>query len=887
MLFLDTSFLSATDISYWRYLLKFALRQLSIDQKVQEGARIPLDEKEEFVFISSSQVLSRHLLTSYKHIYISPQQLPQCIDLYLYQQLLTEKNNEDFNAVDVVAWLQTLTPAIHHVSLLSSVFSADAYLPSFLENITELTGYDNCEHFLIRPGSPGLEHPMLVKHVRNHPGAIYINLKDDPGLYQVWNIGVRLATAPYLSNANLDDRRAPSHLTRLCNTLDEHPDVALASSRLQTTYQPNLPWTSAANCSQMFANVQGGRFTAANLMTHTGNGIRPQNLPHCMPVWRRRLHADYGEFDEKNFGPSADWEFWLRAGAQGESFYFLPEFLGLYLKNHESYWHRQDKSKQEHFDRKILQKYTEVLHYKNQPFHQPLAMDIALAQRLLSAHNYGSGICWLLRSLKRACHYGPATQKLLATLCQNFLGCSSFGWGSLLSQWNGKSEGLLSFMVNLTHNFGGSVDKPLYRVFDFAFIDWYEMTGNREWLLLRALLARLTKRKFLEAVLLKTIFEKEARWFWHHWQTIYRFTVPLKEMTSLLGCMSEVTQTDPEHARNIRLHFFPDYRSSNSYLELLYHSMVKQGGRVQAISTSTNLEALCPIPDKKNILHIHWIQAIFKDSTLDELNKRADNFLAQLLQLQQKGFSLYWTVHNRLSHDGQDSNFEFEFRKRLAAAVDRIYLHHPLALELLEWLDHRKKVYLVEHGPYATPTIIDQEPRISRKIIGLDPQKFVLCHLGLIREYKGLRQTLPVILGSLPLRNNVQVVVAGRIVGPSLQKWLRKQRHPGLLMKEERLSQTELDHFMHAADFGFLSYRDILTSGSLFHWFSSGRPVIAPAKGTIPAYVVDGWNGFLYTDESDLSDILMRATALSVEAKKQMGINARTVAKRIKWEFFC
>jgi glycosyltransferase involved in cell wall biosynthesis len=132
----------------------------------------------------------------------------------------------------------------------------------------------------------------------------------------------------------------------------------------------------------------------------------------------------------------------------------------------------------------------------------------------------------------------------------------------------------------------------------------------------------------------------------------------------------------------------------------------------------------------------------------------------------------------------------------------------------------------------------------------------------------------------------MQVVVAGRVVGASLQKWLQKQRHPRLMIKRERLSLEMLERYMHAADYGFLSYRDILTSGSLFHWFSCGRPVIAPAKGTIPAYVVDGWNGFLYSDETDLGNVIERATSLTMSQRKQLGANALSVANTLNWEFF-
>lgn len=888
MLFLDTSFLSETDSRCWQFLLQFAVRQLSLNREVLSKDGFIIDEDEEFVFISSCQVLSRCLLINYSRIYIAPQQPPRSIDCYLYQQLLAEENTTGIGSMDreIASWLRTLKTASPRVSLLSSVFSADVYLEGFLENMAGLEGYDSDEHFLIRPGSPGDEHSALLEHVQSHPGAIYINLKHDPGLYQVWNMGAQLATAPYLSNANLDDRRAPDHLVRLCDCLDSNPDVAAASCRLRVTDRSNLPWVESGGCPQVFANEQGGRYAATSLVKQSVEGLVSRNLPHCMPVWRRRLHADYGEFDEKSFGPSADWEFWLRAGVQGEAFYFFPEPLGLYLQHPDSYWHRQEESKQRHYDRRILQRYSGLLQREDTIEYQPLALDIVLARRFLKAQDYGSGICWLLRSVKRGWHEGQSTRELLAVLCRQFLDCGSQEWASSLFKWSGKSDGLLAVLLDLVHGVDGSIKGQLYRTLGFACIDWYEMTGERQWLLLRALLARLSGQSSLEIILLKGLYEESPRWFWEKVQSVYRFAVPLQEMVALLGCMRVANESNLESVRDLRLVFFPDYRSSNSYTELLYRSVFDCGGEVDAAATIAELEQLAHLPSRKNVVHLHWIQAVFKDCREDQLDERADAFLKLLIGLQQKGFVIYWTVHNRLSHDGQNPAFEVEFRNRLAALVERIYLHHPLAIELLEWLDHRDKICLVEHGSYTTPGFINEDPQVSRRAVGVDPQGFIVCHLGLIRDYKGLEETFPVVLDSLRAEKNAQLVAAGRIVGVSLQKWLQRQSSQGLVVKGERLTQEALERFMHAADFGFLSYREVLTSGSLFHWFSCGRPVIAPAKGTIPAYVVDGWNGFLYADEQELRDVIRRATLLSMEQRKQMGGNALAVANQLKWVFF-
>jgi glycosyltransferase involved in cell wall biosynthesis len=91
---------------------------------------------------------------------------------------------------------------------------------------------------------------------------------------------------------------------------------------------------------------------------------------------------------------------------------------------------------------------------------------------------------------------------------------------------------------------------------------------------------------------------------------------------------------------------------------------------------------------------------------------------------------------------------------------------------------------------------------------------------------------------------------------------------------------------MRAADLGFLSYSAILTSGSLVHWQTCGRPVLAPAMGTIPAYVIDGWNGVSYSDRDCLKKRLAHFVALPTEELHRMGNNALAVARQLDWRLW-
>jgi hypothetical protein len=80
-------------------------------------------------------------------------------------------------------------------------------------------------------------------------------------------------------------------------------------------------------------------FALADLFYKDKNGrwVDSDCLPHCMPMWRKALHGRYGYFDERKFGPLADWEFWIRCASGGARFLLLREVLGLYWENSQSY----------------------------------------------------------------------------------------------------------------------------------------------------------------------------------------------------------------------------------------------------------------------------------------------------------------------------------------------------------------------------------------------------------------------------------------------------------------------------------------------------------------------------------------------------------------------
>jgi glycosyltransferase involved in cell wall biosynthesis len=131
----------------------------------------------------------------------------------------------------------------------------------------------------------------------------------------------------------------------------------------------------------------------------------------------------------------------------------------------------------------------------------------------------------------------------------------------------------------------------------------------------------------------------------------------------------------------------------------------------------------------------------------------------------------------------------------------------------------------------------------------------------------------------------LKLVLAGR-VDSILLKWrLRTMTKDNVLFREGYLSAEQSRLYLSAANVGFLSYRSILTSGALFHLMSAGLPVIAPRMGTIPAYVVEGWNGFTYSSPEELERVLRHCVTLSKEDLAIMGENSLALASALRWDY--
>lgn len=210
-------------------------------------------------------------------------------------------------------------PSKPRVSIITSVFKGDIFIRGFLEDIIKLKNFENYELILINANSPGNEEAIIKEYVARYPNIVYDRLEKDPGVYGVWNLGVKRAKADFVTNSNLDDRRNPEMLEQHIEFLEQHPDIDLVYSGYYITYVPNETFK---NNTYRYV-VEAEDFTAP---------LMYKCLPGPQPTWRKAMHEKCGYFRE-DMKHSGDLELWNRAVVYGSKFARVPGYSTLFYQN--------------------------------------------------------------------------------------------------------------------------------------------------------------------------------------------------------------------------------------------------------------------------------------------------------------------------------------------------------------------------------------------------------------------------------------------------------------------------------------------------------------------------------------------------------------------------
>lgn len=242
---------------------------------------------------------------------------------------------------------------IPKISLVTSVFKADDYIEQLMEDITRQTIFEEkCEWIILNVDPPGSEkdEEVIMKYVERYPNnIIYKRLEEDPGIYDTWNMGIKMASGEFVTNVNCDDRRRVDGLEQQAKMLVSHEDADLVYNDSYLVHEPNIMYEDVPHdCSR----YQFEQFSKEAMLRG--------NLPHNNPMWRRDLHEKYGYFNQ-HYKSAGDWDFWLRCTFGGAKFVKHPEILGVYYFNPTgmSTNPEHDSWKKEH-EKEIFQGYLQI-----------------------------------------------------------------------------------------------------------------------------------------------------------------------------------------------------------------------------------------------------------------------------------------------------------------------------------------------------------------------------------------------------------------------------------------------------------------------------------------------------------------------------------------------
>jgi glycosyltransferase involved in cell wall biosynthesis len=187
------------------------------------------------------------------------------------------------------------------ISVLTSVYRGESFLPKFLENLRGQTVFPELELILILNEPTPLEKQISKDFQLKMPNQVeiqYANKRETLG--SSWNKAWKVARAPYLTMWNVDDRRLIDSLQRQLTAMDANPDWFLCYGDYMMVSEYGLeqgiirypPAYRAHHFRRSFA--QGGAFW----------------------LFRKDIHGRVGYFDEQ-FSVGPDMELSFRLATKG------------------------------------------------------------------------------------------------------------------------------------------------------------------------------------------------------------------------------------------------------------------------------------------------------------------------------------------------------------------------------------------------------------------------------------------------------------------------------------------------------------------------------------------------------------------------------------------
>jgi len=205
-------------------------------------------------------------------------------------------------------------------SIFCSFYKGEKFIEGYLEDVLKQTIFNDVEFVFLDCDSPENEKEYILPLIKKYDNILYHKLEKDPGLYQAWNIAIKLCSSPIIGNWNIDDRKSINSIDILLKRFDKKPSLDVCYgityvSRIANEKYEDNEYDLVYPCAQ-----------------HSLINLLNNNSPHCMPLWKKNLHDRFGYFDE-SYISAADGEFWLRCAFGGAKLELVNHPVGLYYEN--------------------------------------------------------------------------------------------------------------------------------------------------------------------------------------------------------------------------------------------------------------------------------------------------------------------------------------------------------------------------------------------------------------------------------------------------------------------------------------------------------------------------------------------------------------------------
>lgn len=333
----------------------------------------------------------------------------------------------------------------------------------------------------------------------------------------------------------------------------------------------------------------------------------------------------------------------------------------------------------------------------------------------------------------------------------------------------------------------------------------------------------------------------------------------------------------------------PDYSTNNPYQNLLKQNLaclnvdvIMENYRFwPAITLASLRQQNC------RVIHLHWLNHYLKHLFKTKITifcyiilflLMLDVVLCKLLRKK-----IFWTIHNKFSHESKNINLEKKFRKFLYLMSNKVFIHsHSAAKEILKAynLKNGNKIVVIPHGHFIDSYPNSISKNHAREKLSLTNKDKIILYFGKIRNYKGLNDLIRIFH---ELKNkNIKLYLVGKPefknIGNEINELISNNKN--ILTQFQHIAPKDIQLFMNCADVCIFPFKEILTSGSVILAMSFAKPIIVPFKANL-LDILDDKGTFFYKDINNLTSLIPEIFSSNLA---NMGVHNKQKISKFTWE---